>query len=1028
MVLDLNRVLQFGPYQVDRDQHLLTRGNEVIPLAPKVFDTLLALVESGGRVVEKENLLETVWPDAFVEEGSLARSISTLRKVLGDNSHDPKYIVTVPKRGYRFVAKVTAGESSGHWGGISGKLGRDREATPAQALPLNAEARTLVGRERETKRLAQHFERVLAGTGKLVFVTGEAGIGKSALADDFIRSVRSQHPGSMIATGRAVEQYGTGESYLPFLDALSALLREHADSLPVLLRAHAPTWCLHSPAFHSSGDLDQLRRETAGATKDRMLREMGDFLSVLSSAAPLLLLLEDLHWADPSTVDLLRHLCHRISAQRVLLLVTARPEDVEIGNHPLKNSKIEMQAHQQCDEIRLDVLSAEDIADFIQLKFSPNDFPGELSRLIRKRTDGQPLFTVSLLDFLRDRGDIAQTDSHWTLTKPLSEMGWEIPEDVRAMIRKKCEALDAESRLVLQYASVVGEEFLSTVIANLLDSDELKVEEQLAVLAQTHRLIEFHGEEELPDGALATRYAFAHALYQNVFYDELVSKRRTLLHARAGEQLLQHYGDYAPRIAVQLAMHFERGRDWTKAVEFLMLAGLNARGMYANAQAAEHYTHALELAAKLPPATSAETEFRIYMERAAVYLATSRFDRSIADCKEMIDRARTIGSPASEYVALYTLGNTLFWAHRLHDMQSVLEDVLRLAERTGSEEARWQAVALMAQGHLALGELDDAERETRDVVERASLVDKHTRLGVLDVRARLAYFQSEYLKAERMFRETLNAASELDNAFEMLKSHYFLSLTLANLGRISEALEMLSQGKEMAELNGDFFWSSRVPNALGWIHHELQDFGGALAFDRQGAETARRLGVVEAEVNSVINIAVDHLDMGDRESMSSAMKSAESILSREPWFRWRFEIRFLAARAERSLSKTEALSLLEKATYYRARKYMVTAHTILAKIAMAEGDCAAAEAQLNAAIVLLSEFPAPLVAWKTYSILSHLLAQLGKYDAARAAFGKATSHIAYIADHISDERLCGIFLHSRAVEEVVLHARDSGAG
>ena len=103
-----------------------------------------------------------------------------------------------------------------------------------------------------------------------------------------------------------------------------------------MLRAHAPTWCLQLPAFSSSGDLDQLRRETVGATKDRMLREMGDALGVLSSTAPLLLLLEDLHWADPSTVDLLRYLCHRIAAQRVLLLVTFRPEDLQIGNHPLK--------------------------------------------------------------------------------------------------------------------------------------------------------------------------------------------------------------------------------------------------------------------------------------------------------------------------------------------------------------------------------------------------------------------------------------------------------------------------------------------------------------------------------------------------------------------------------------------------------------------------------------------------------------------------------------------------------------------
>ena len=385
----------------------------------------------------------------------------------------------------------------------------------------------------------------------------------------------------------------------------------------------------------------------------------------------------------------------------------------------------------------------------------------------------------------------------------------------------------------------------------------------------------------------------------------------------------------------------------------------------------------------------------------------------------MIDRARTIGSPALECAALYTLGNTLFWAHRLYEMQPVLEDVLRLAERTQSEAARLQAIALMAQGHLALGDLEDAENKFQEVIERASLVDKRTLLGVLDERARLRFFQSEYFNAEKMFRETLTLASELGDAFEILKSHYFLTLTLANLGRISEALEVLNRAMEMARRNGDFFWSSRVPNCFGWIHRELQDFEGALVFDREGAETARRLGVGEAEVNSVINLAFDHFHAGDKEGVYAAMKSAESILSHDAWFRWRFEIRLQAARAEQTLSRPEALCLLEKATRYRARKYMIAGHTLLARIAMAEGDTATAEAQLNAAIGILHDFPAPLAAWKTYSILGRLQAQLGREDAARAAFSEAASVIGYVAGNIGDERLRRIFLGSAAVQEAV---------
>jgi DNA-binding winged helix-turn-helix (wHTH) protein len=130
----LNDVLEFGSWRIDREQRLLTKESEVIPLAPKVFDTLLVLVESGGRMIEKETLLRKIWPDAFVEEGSLARNISTLRKALGESPQDQKYIVTVPRRGYRFVAKVSAPEAANRpGGGDSTHLERGKHAAVESA-------------------------------------------------------------------------------------------------------------------------------------------------------------------------------------------------------------------------------------------------------------------------------------------------------------------------------------------------------------------------------------------------------------------------------------------------------------------------------------------------------------------------------------------------------------------------------------------------------------------------------------------------------------------------------------------------------------------------------------------------------------------------------------------------------------------------------------------------------------------------------------------------------------------------------
>ena len=199
----------------------------------------------------------------------------------------------------------------------------------------------------------------------------------------------------------------------------------------------------------------------------------------------------------------------------------------------------------------------------------------------------------------------------------------------------------------------------------------------------------------------------------------------------------------------------------------------------------------------------------------------------------------------------------------------------------------------MMQGHLALGELTEVENKFQQVIERPAQVDRRTLLGVLDMLARLRFFQSEYATAEELYRETITMASELSNAFKTLKSHYFLTLTLANLGRISEALEVLNRAVEMARRNGDSYWWSRVPNCLGWIHRELQDHEGALAHDRQGVEMARSAGVVEAGVNSLINLAIDHFHAGDRWQADSSMQAAESILAQDEWLRWRFEMRLL---------------------------------------------------------------------------------------------------------------------------------------
>ncbi len=494
------------------------------------------------------------------------------------------------------------------------------------------------------------------------------------------------------------------------------------ERIAAIMRTYAPTWCMELPtAFASSGSLEKLQQETIGATKERMMRELGDALGMLATASPVVLLLEDLHWADPSSVDLLRHLSNRISTQRLLIAGTFRPEDVERSSHPLKSLKTEMQVHSLCDEVTLSSWNRQHIADYVDATFSPNDFPLDLTSLVHEKTEGHPLFVANLLQYLGERGDLAKGNGLWSLVRPLSEMDLAAPESVRAMISKKIDALEPEERRALQYASVEGTEFLSSVTAKLLGVEEIDLEESLARIGKTHRLIEMRGEDELPDGTLATRYRFSHALYQNFLYGDLVNKRRVMLHQQAGEQLLRHYGKRAPQIATQLAIHFEQGRDFPRAVEYLNHAGDHAAKLYGYAEAERHYTRALNLTQKLPEEDQPKHLSTLYHKRGTVNHALSDFTQAAKDFANMLEQARVLDSLELQSTALNALTMSLFFSHRLDETVARASEALEVAERAGSEKLRVETMFLIGLKHLCYGELKEARgsarRSSRDVAE-----------------------------------------------------------------------------------------------------------------------------------------------------------------------------------------------------------------------------------------------------------------------------------------------------------------------
>jgi tetratricopeptide (TPR) repeat protein len=886
-----------------------------------------------------------------------------------------------------------------------------------------------VGRERELQRLETVLQQSVTGAGKIVFVTGEPGIGKTALTDEFRRRARRIDRGLLLARGRCVEQYGPGEAYLPFLDALASLLSTPAAGrVGSILRTHAPTWCLQLPAaFDSSATLDQLKRDTIGATKERMLRELGDALSAIAVSAPLLLILEDIHWADPSSIDMLRHLVQRVTDHRLIVIGTYRPEEVARTNHPLRAASIEMLAQKHCEEIKLDLLSAEHVNRYLDERCAPNDFPRALASAIHQRTDGHPLFTTSLVEFLLERGDIIREAERWTLVRPLSETRLEAPENVRALIRQKVAGLPDEDRRTLQYASIEGEEFVSTITAGLLEVNELTLEERLDRIDKVHGLVRTVGEEELPDGTLAIRYRFVHALYQNVLYADLVSKRRMTLHRRAGELLLQHYGAQSSRLAVPLAVHFERGREFAAAADWLIAAGDNASRVHANAAADDHFTHALGLIDRLTPDAAQPRALVLYRKRAGVRVATSRFDAAVSDFTAAIDKARAAGAAEAESTALTGLCNALLQMHRLTELESRAAEAIHAAERAGGAAHRADILAMLGHRHNCYGELDRSAPLLDEAINLARAADYQPALcAALTWRGALYYWQSDYERADTLINEAHGIAAALQDGFFLLATVFFGGLIKGNQGRISEAVATLTEGTAIARRNGDRFFSPRLPNCLGWIHRELHDLDGALKYDRESLESGRQHNVLEAQANSLINLACDYTQTGAATQVAAVFVEVEDIFARDEWFRWRYNMRHQASEAAHWLkvgdldqAATFADRLLDMAMRFGAWKYVASAHNLKGGIARRRNEPAQAVAHLRTAAEHLRAHPAPLVGWKTHAALGRVLQASGDGEGAARAFAESAALVRKIAEGVHEPDLRGIFLASEPVRRVL---------
>jgi DNA-binding winged helix-turn-helix (wHTH) protein/tetratricopeptide (TPR) repeat protein len=584
--------LVFPPFQLNLAAEQLWHGENLVALRRKPFAVLRYLAEHPGRVVTQDELRKAVWANTHVSEAILRVNIREVRAALGDDAGVPRLIETIPRRGYRFLAQVQRAI-----------LGSDLQS--GQLIPLAYPQPILVGRKTELLQLNQWMSQAAEGRCQVVFTVGEAGIGKSSLISTFLEQAAAENE-LWIGRGQCVDYQGPSEPYLPLLDLLGWLCHSPDGAKAIeILRRHAPTWLAQMPGLISESEFEALQVKVGGVGQERMLREMAEALERMSVWRPMAVVLEDLHWSDPSTLAWLDFFARRRRTARVLVIGTFRPAAALAADHPLRVIARELPGR-YCYEINLPPLSVSEVTDYLTRRAAVHGDDQakllEIGSAIHQRTEGNPLFVVNVVDTLLS--DVKS--SAGAFVQSLAQLQTLVSNSSQAVaaigeiIMQQFSRLNGSDQRLIEIASVAGMQFSTAAVAAGAQWSLVEVEESCAALANRMSFLERSGDSEWPDGTVAARFRFRHSLYREVIYGRITPVRRSQFHQRIGERIEDAYQQNVGEVSTELALHFDQARDADRALRYRELAAQRAWQRAAMREAVEHLRAALVIVGRLP--------------------------------------------------------------------------------------------------------------------------------------------------------------------------------------------------------------------------------------------------------------------------------------------------------------------------------------------------------------------------------------------------------------------------------------------
>ena len=918
----------------------------------------------------------------------------------------------------------------------AGEPGVVAPAAADGAIPPRGAVRWRVGRTAALATLDGMTQRMLAGARQLVFITGEPGIGKTTFIAMAIERLSRHGVGALY--GHCMERFGTDEAFHPLIDALETRCRgPGGSSVLAAIRARAPTWLLQMPSFREETDAAAFQNEVFGATRERMLREFCDLMEVLSVDRPLVLVLEDLHWSDLPTLDVLSRLARGDRRASVLVLATYRPVDTMIGGHPVRRLHQDLAIHGRCSELRLDPLSRAEVEHHLALRFGNADLVATLSGPLFGRTQGQPLFLASLLDYFINQQVVFEADGAWRLGSEAAISQNVVPSDLINMITHQMDRLTEDERQLLEVASVAGGEFAAALVAAGLSRDTVETEEMLDALARKDRTLVASRPAEWPDGTYSGSYAFQHILYQNVLYQGLTPGRRAQIHRRMGERLREGYGNRSVDIAPTLALHSEHGRDFPNALRHLSQAAESSAKRLGHEEAANYLTRALGILDHLKPEDQYGPRIGLLRQRSWARRSSGDLAGSVQDLKEMIAGAAAAGQLRAEVNGLLAVSRFCLHADRRLCLQASEEAA---AKAHAIEDEVFRALVLGSSASINLylkgWREEDAALCLKAMQVTAGAKDHATLIRRDGIEGILECSRSRYQECRISATHGKKLSREVGDIYIFVLFNVMEATALLHLGEWRQLQQETVEALALAEKNANRPARALCRLTLAWLYVEAMDFAGARDLCEDVDEAILDENPFAFFVHHAV-LAKAFVGLGEPQRAAKQFEDVQRRVDADgTGLDFTIYTQFYHCFGEYGLLVGDIALARSSATHLRNytapapdRNHLALAYGLLARIAFAAGDLEEARGQLARALETLDNQNLPLAAWRIYLAAAEIFQGLGEPDKAAQYRDQFENVVRALAQNFeAEDRLRASLLAALAPNRFGRSALPAGRG